>query len=320
MAVLAFSWWMLTHGIPEERVLGPTILPSPTEVVQSLHDLVRASDTEGRGLLDHIGLSLRRVALGFLLGLAIVLPIGILMGSFGSARATMAPIVTASGYIPIATLVPLTMSWFGVDEKQKVVFLAMAFGIFMLPMVVRAIDSVPEVYLRTAYTLGATRWHIIRRILVPVALPDIWHSMRLAFGVGWSYLVMAEVVVKSGGLGDLIDTARRRAMSGRVYLVILIITLIAWIADLLWGRLGSDAVSLSPEPNVTTNHASEPDPILEFRDVSVRFGSFTAVHDISFRILDNPDRGRIHHDHRSLRLRQEHTSESGRRFSETYRR
>jgi NitT/TauT family transport system permease protein len=238
LAVLVFSWWMLTHGIPEERVLGPTILPSPTEVVQSFHDLVRASDTEGRGLLDHIGLSLRRVALGFLLGLAIVLPIGILMGSFGSARATMAPIATASGYIPIATLVPLTMSWFGVDEIQKVVFLAMAFGIFMLPMVVRAIDSVPEVYLRTAYTLGATRWHIIRRILVPVALPDIWHSMRLAFGVGWSYLVIAEVVVKSGGLGDLIDTARRRAMSGRVYLVILIITLIAWIADILWGRLG----------------------------------------------------------------------------------
>jgi NitT/TauT family transport system permease protein len=239
LAVLALSWWMLTHGIPEERVLGPTILPSPAEVVQSLHDLVHTNDMEGRGLLDHIGLSLRRVALGFLLGLMIVLPIGILMGSFGSARATMAMVVTASGYIPIATLVPLTMSWFGLDESQKVVFLAMAFGIFLLPMIVRAIDSVPDVYLRTAYTLGATRWHIIRRILVPVALPDIWHSMRLAFGVGWSYLVLAEVVVKSGGLGDLIDTARRRAMSGRVYLVIVIITIIAWIADLLWGRLGN---------------------------------------------------------------------------------
>jgi ABC-type nitrate/sulfonate/bicarbonate transport system permease component len=238
LAVLAFSWWMLTHGIPEERVLGPTILASPSEVAQSLRDLLQTSDMQGHGLFYHTGLSLRRVALGFLLALAVVMPIGILMGAFGSARATMAPVATASGYIPIATLVPLTMSWFGVDEYQKVVFLAMAFGIFLLPMVVRAIDSVPEVYLRTAYTLGATRWDIIRRILVPVALPDIWHSMRLAFGVGWSYLVLAEVVVKSGGLGDLIDTARRRAMPGRVYLVIVIITVIAWIADLLWGHLG----------------------------------------------------------------------------------
>jgi NitT/TauT family transport system permease protein len=239
LVFLGLSWWMMTRGLPEERFIGPTILPSPSEVMQSLTELVQSSDQDNRSLLDHIGLSLRRVALGFVLGLAVVLPIGILMGAFGSARSIMSPIVTASGYIPIATLVPLTMSWFGLDEKQKVVFLGMTFGIFMLPMVVRAVDAVPEVYLRTAYTLGATRWHIIRRILVPVALPDIWHSMRLAFGVGWSYLVLAEVVVKSGGLGDLIDTARRRAMSGRVYLVIVIITIIAWIADLLWGRLGS---------------------------------------------------------------------------------
>jgi NitT/TauT family transport system permease protein len=219
-------------------VLGPTILPSPSEVVQSVGDLVGSSDQDSRNIFDHIGLSLRRVALGFLLAMAIALPVGILMSSFGSARATFAPMVTASGYIPIAALVPLTMSWFGVDESQKVVFLAMAFCIFLLPMVVRAIDSVPEIYLRTAYTMGATRWHIIRRVLVPVALPDIWHSMRLAFGIGWSYLVLAEVVVKTGGLGDLIDTARRRGMSGRIYLVIVIITIIAWVADLLWARIG----------------------------------------------------------------------------------
>ena len=239
LAVLVLGWWFVTRGIPEERMFGPTILPSPAEVVQSLGDLVGTTDQDNRSLFDHIGLSLRRVALGFLLGLAIVLPIGILMGSFGSARATMTLMTTASGYIPIATLVPLTMSWFGLDEKQKVVFLAMAFGIFLLPMVVKAIDAVPDVYLRTAYTLGAKRWDVIRRVLVPVALPDIWHSMRLAFGVGWSYLVLAEVVVKTGGLGDLIDTARRRAMSGRVYLVIVIITIIAWVADLLWTRLGA---------------------------------------------------------------------------------
>jgi NitT/TauT family transport system permease protein len=229
---------MLTRGLPEERSLGPTILPSPSEVAQSLSDLVSTSDQDNRSLLDHVGISLRRVALGFLVALALVLPLGIGMGAFGSVRATFDPIVTASGYIPIATLVPLTMSWFGLEESQKVVFLAMAFGIFLLPLVVNAIDSVPDVYLRTAYTLGAGRWQVIRRVLIPIALPDIWHSMRLAFGVGWTYLVLAEVVVKAGGLGDLIDTARRRAMSGRVYLVIIIITMIAWVADLLWTRAG----------------------------------------------------------------------------------
>ncbi len=235
--VLALGWWLATRGAPEERAVGPTILPSPAEVAASFSDLVRTPDTGGLDLFDHIFISLRRVALGFLLALAVVLPLGVAIGALGSVRALLELVMTASGYIPIATLVPLTMSWFGLDETQKVVFLAMAFGIFLLPMVAKAIDAVPDVYLRTAYTLGATRFQVISRVLVPIALPDIWHSMRLAFGVGWSYLVLAEVVVKTGGLGDVIDTARRRAMSGRVYLVIIIITVIAWLADLLWQRL-----------------------------------------------------------------------------------
>ncbi len=230
-------WTFVTRGAPEERVVGPTILPSPAEVISSLDQLVTTSDPEGRTLFAHIGLSMRRVGFGFLLALAIVLPLGILMGAFGSVRAIFDPVMTASGYIPIATLVPLTMSWFGLDEIQKVAFLAMAFGIFLVPMVIKAVESVPDVYLRTAYTLGASRWQVIRHVLVPVAFPDIWHGMRLAFGVGWTYLVLAEVVVKTGGLGDLIDTARRRALSGRVYLVIVIITMIAWVADLIWKYL-----------------------------------------------------------------------------------
>ena len=239
IVVLILFWWFLTRGIPEERVLGPTILPSPAEVASSLNDLLTTADSDSRTLFDHIGISLRRVGLGFIVALALVLPLGILMGAFGSMRSTFDPVVTASGYIPIATLVPLTMSWFGLDESQKIVFLAMAFGIYLLPLVISAIDAVSDVYLRTAYTLGANRWQVIRRVLVPVALPEIWYSMRLAFGIGWTYLVLAEVVVKAGGLGDVIDTARRRAMSGRVYLVIVIITLIAWIADILWVRAGA---------------------------------------------------------------------------------
>ena len=238
VVIVLLLWGLFTRGAPESRVVGPTILPSPPEVVESLQDLLATQDSDNRSLFDHIGISLRRVGLGFVLALAVVLPLGILMGSFGSARALFQPAMTASGYIPIATLVPLTMSWFGLDEIQKVVFLGMAFAIFLLPAVVTAIDAVPEVYLRTAYTLGAGRFQVIRKVLVPVAAPDIWHSMRLAFGIGWTYLVLAEVVVKAGGLGDMIDTARRRAMSGRVYLVIVIITVIAWVSDLLWQQLG----------------------------------------------------------------------------------
>ncbi len=226
-------WWFFTAGPVEERRIAPTILPSPAEVVHSIPDLVT-----GRDLPHHIWSSIRRVGESFILALVIVLPLGILMGSFGSVSAIFTPVATASGYIPIATLVPLTMSWFGIDEFQKVMFLAMAFGIYLLPLVVKAIASVPDIYLRTSYTLGASRFDVIRRVLIPIALPDLWHAMRLAFGVGWTYIVLAEVVVMVDGLGFLIQNSFRRGPREHIYLVILVITLIAWAADLAWERLG----------------------------------------------------------------------------------
>jgi NitT/TauT family transport system permease protein len=233
IAFILLLWWLFTAGAPEERRIAPTILPSPVEVVQSIPELVG-----NRDLLHHVWASIRRVGLSFILALVIVLPLGILMGSFGSVGATFAPVTTASGYIPIATLVPLTMSWFGIDELQKIMFLAMAFGIYLLPLVVNAIEAVPDIYLRTSYTLGATRWQVISRVLVPIALPDLWHAMRLAFGVGWTYIVLAEVVVMVDGLGFLIQNSFRRGPREHIYLVILAITLIAWIADLAWERVG----------------------------------------------------------------------------------
>jgi len=226
-------WWFFTSGPPEERRIGPAILPSPVEVAHSVPELITS-----RNLLHHVWASVRRVSLSFILSLCIVLPIGILMGAFGSVSAIFTPVSTASGYIPIATLVPLTMSWFGIDELQKIMFLAMAFGIYLLPLVVNAIESVPDIYLRTSYTLGATRLDVIRRVLIPIALPDLWHAMRLAFGVGWTYIVLTEVVVMVDGLGFLIQNSFRRGPREHIYLVILVITLIAWAADLAWERLG----------------------------------------------------------------------------------
>ena len=158
IAALLAIWWLLTAGAVEERAISPAILPSPIEVAQQVPALVRRVDPEtgGNALVGHVLSSLRRVGVGFLLGVAVALPIGIAAGAFGSVRAMVSPLMTAGGYIPIATLVPLTMSWFGTDEKQKYIFLALAFAIYLLPLVVKAIDAVPDVYIRTAATLGCS--------------------------------------------------------------------------------------------------------------------------------------------------------------------
>jgi ABC-type nitrate/sulfonate/bicarbonate transport system permease component len=232
IALLLGLWWLVTRGPAEERAISPTILPNPAEVIRSIPDLFR------RDLLHHALASLQRIGLGYLMALAVVLPVGIGMGAFGVLRASLSPLTTASGYVPIATLVPLTLSWFGTGELQRVMFLAMAFGIYLLPLVVSAIEDVPDVYIRTAYTLGASRGQIVHRVLIPIALPDIWHAMRLAFGVGWTYLVLTEVIVMESGLGYLIQISFRRGPREHIYLVIVLVTLIAWVADLAWDRVG----------------------------------------------------------------------------------
>jgi NitT/TauT family transport system permease protein len=228
-------WWLLTRGEVEQRVISPAILPSPGEVFSGK---ILSLLFHERDLVTNSAVSLRRVSLGYALALVFVIPLGVVMASFGSVRAMFTPATTASGYIPIATLVPLTMSWFGTGEQQKVVFLAMAFGIYLLPLVVNAIDRVPDIYLRTSYTLGASRAAAIFRVLIPIAAPDLWQAMRLAFGVGWTYLVLTEVVVLTDGLGYMVAQSQRRGPREHIYLVIITITIIAWLADLVWERVG----------------------------------------------------------------------------------
>lgn len=249
VVVLLGGWCLATSGATvEDRWVNPQVLPSPGEVL----DLVvkqdeqgqtwltrRWAETGGNHVVHHAWASVRRVALAFLLAVGLTLPLGVAAGAFGAIRATLSPLMTASGYIPIAALVPLTMSWFGLGEAQKVLFLALAFAIVLLPQVLKAIEGVDEVFVRTARTLGADRRQLIFRVLVPIAAPDIWHALRLSFGVGWTYIMLTEAVVQTDGLGYLITIAQRRGPREAIYLTILLITLIAFLADLGMARLGA---------------------------------------------------------------------------------
>ncbi len=222
-------WFLLTLGRAENRVLSPLILPSPLEVLGSLHSLWFEAE-----LSRSIVASTVRVVSGFVFAVALAFPLGVLMGAYPLFRGLFEPLSTFGSYLPIPALVPLTMSLFGIDEMQKVMFLALAFFIFLLPMIVKAIDDVDGIFLQTAYTLGARRWTAVRRVLLAIALPRIFHAMRLGFGIGWTYIILAEMVAAERGLGSIIIIAQRRGPRGHIYLVLLVIVLIAYLTDRLW--------------------------------------------------------------------------------------
>ncbi|HAH07692.1 MAG TPA: hypothetical protein DCM05_14410 [Elusimicrobia bacterium] len=229
-----FVWWLLTRGAEvESRLLSPQILPNPVEVAASFQSLFSE-----RGLMSGVAYSFFRTTVGFLLAAAVAIPLGILMASFTPVREFFKPLSTIGGYVPIVVLVPLTLSWFGLGEKQKYIFLAIATFVLLLPLVVSAIDRVEEVYLQTAYTLGATRWQTISEVLVPVALADIYDSLCLAYGVGWGYIILAEVIDAKYGLGSLIISSQRRGPYEHVYAVLIVIILISILISWTLSVLG----------------------------------------------------------------------------------
>jgi ABC-type nitrate/sulfonate/bicarbonate transport system permease component len=232
LALLAL-WVFVTTGAAEERVISPTILPSPAEVVASFPLL-----WFDRAVTRNLAVSFTRVVEGFALGVALSFPLGVLMGAFTKVKAAFTPLTVFGAYLPIPTLVPLTLSLFGTGELQKVMFLALAFSIYLVPLFVAAVDSVDDTYLKTAYTLGATRAQAVGRVLLPISWPDIWQAMRLGFGVGWSYILLAEMVDVGRGLGGIIITSQRRGPREHIYLVLVIIVVVAFLTDKLWAVVG----------------------------------------------------------------------------------
>lgn len=182
-ALIIYLWSLLTSGAVESRVLSPLILPSPVEVISSFSSLWFDAELS-RSLLA----STLRVVTGFIIGTAIALPLSVLMGAFSKFKKLFEPTTVFLAYLPIPALVPLTMSLFGIGEIQKIMFLALSFLIYLIPLFIKAFDEVDNVYLQTAYTLGVKRWKAITRVLFPIAFPKIIHAMRLGFGVGYLLL------------------------------------------------------------------------------------------------------------------------------------
>ena len=233
VAALLGAWFLVTLGAAEERVISPTILPSPAEVVASFPLL-----WFDRALTRNLAVSFVRVIEGFALAVAFAFPLGVLMGAFTKVKAAFTPLTVFGAYLPIPTLVPLTLSLFGTDELQKVMFLALAFAIYLVPLFVGAVDAVDDTYLKTAYTLGATKAQAVGHVLLPISWPDIYQAMRLGFGVGWSYILLAEMVDMRSGVGGIIMTSQRRGPREHIYLVLLIIVAVAFLTDKVWAWVG----------------------------------------------------------------------------------
>jgi NitT/TauT family transport system permease protein len=228
VALLAIVWWLVTMGPVETRMVSPVVLPSPFEVFSSFASLLNE-----RALVQSIAATLKRVLLGFGLAILIGVPIGIAAGAWRVLESTAAPLALFGRNLPVAALIPLTILWFGIDETQKVMFIFIACVPFVYSDTVRAIANVPDRYVETAQTLGASPRQIVTKVLVALALPDIYDSLRHLFGMAFGYIMLAELINASYGLGYLLMTSQRRGLSEHIILILMVIGLLAFTIDRL---------------------------------------------------------------------------------------
>ena len=222
IGTFAGLWCLLSYA----DIIPNVILPTPTEVLKAFPTL----HTE-EALVRSVGWSLYRVSMGFLLSALVAIPLGLLMGTFPAVKAFFAPLVDPLRFLPISALVPLFLVWFGIEEAMKIMLLFVGIFVYLLPLVVEAVENVDDLYLHTATTLGASKWQLVSQVLIPGSSPAIGEALRVMNGIGWTYVILAEIVNAPYGLGHLITVAGKRSHVDQIFAGVIVILLVGVVTD-----------------------------------------------------------------------------------------
>jgi NitT/TauT family transport system permease protein len=230
---LGIAVWVIFFGLWELAAargwINTLFMPPPHRVLSTLYTMIAE-----RGFLVDIGISIYRILLSFLLACAIAIPLGILMGSFRSIEAFFNPFVSAWRYLPAPAFIPLLLMWFGAGEGSKLALLFIGVVFFLITLVMDHTRAVRGELIETAMTLGADRWQILSTIVLPAVAPGILISMRQMLAVSWTYLVIAEIVASTTGIGAVMMRGQRFLKVDEIMAGIVVIGVAGLLFDFLF--------------------------------------------------------------------------------------
>jgi NitT/TauT family transport system permease protein len=221
-------WWALTAS----QAVNPVFLPSPLDVLRAGQELI----TSGELAADTLA-TVRRVVLGFGLAVLVSVPLGLLIGSFRAGEALFEPLLALLRYLPASAFIPLLLIWLGLGEPSKVGLLFIGTVFFNTLMTADVVRLVPRELIQVSYTLGANRREVLRKVIFPHALPGMIDAMRVNAAAAWNFVVVAELVASTSGLGYRIVRSQRFLQTGRIFAVLIVIGLIGLALDLSFRKL-----------------------------------------------------------------------------------
>ncbi len=228
IALLLFVWWLITTM----GWVKPLFVPSPQSIVIKFIDIWQDGFT-GNPLWSHILVSALRVFGAFLLACAVGIPLGLAMGMSPIIRGIFDPPIEFYRPIPPLAYLPLMIIWFGIGETSKVLLIFLS---VFAPVALGAragVRSAAIEQIHAAYSFGATRWQVLRHVILPAAMPEILTAMRIGIGFGWTTLVAAEMVAATQGIGYMVLSASQFLQTAVVMMGIIVIAGIAYLFDLL---------------------------------------------------------------------------------------
>ena len=217
---------LLWHLIAVSGWIQPQFLPTPAGVAQAFVRLFTEQD-----FATDILISIGRVWAAFLLAVVMAVPLGLMMSSYRAVGAFFEPFIDFIRYLPVPALVPLLIIWFGVGEASKIAVLWMGTFFQLVLLVADDTRRVPAEYVESGFTLGASQGQIMRDIIVPAALPNIVDNLRITLGWCWTYLIVAEIVAASSGVGHVIWSLRRFVKTPEVMAGIVAIGIVGLLTD-----------------------------------------------------------------------------------------
>ena len=224
--LLPIALWCLLTYTGKANAL---ILPTPTRMFQAAAEMYQDGD-----LMADIKISVTRIGIGFLLSAVLAIPLGILMGAYKTAEAAHEPFVGFIRYVPVPALIPLVMVVAGIDEPAKILLIFLGTYFQMVLVVADVTRQVPKDLLNAARTLGSNRLQVLFNILLPATLPGLMDTCRTMIGWAWTYLVIAEVVATSSGLGYSIMKAQRFSRADEIFVGIIVLGLLGLATDMIF--------------------------------------------------------------------------------------
>ncbi len=200
--VALFAAWEIAHGLTPEN--QQKFLPSVGQVVGKITYLISE-----KGYFADIAKSVYRIYVSFFVACLVAVPLGLFMGSFVKLRALINPTVGGLRYLPAASFVPLLLVYFGPTDFAKLALLFLGCVFFLIALILDNVEAVPRELVESAQTMGAGRWHIVFRVTFRSAAPQILDSMRNMIAVSWTYLVIAEIVAATDGIGAVMMRGAR---------------------------------------------------------------------------------------------------------------